>query len=142
MQANTVTLRGKLLTGGSIMSESIFNLASRHAEWVAQRRTVLATNIAHANTLGYRANDVSSFEGLLLNSGPSLTQTNSRHLAPTSVASAADTEEVNGAGAQHSGNTVDLEREMLKTAEVARAHALNVAVVRAFHRMSLSSVKG
>ena len=124
------------------MSESIFKLASRHADWVALRRTVLAENVAHANTPGYRAKDVGPFEGMVQANGPSVTLTNSRHLMHSSAPSSTEPDEVNSSHAQHSGNTVDLEQEMLKTAEVARAHSLNVAIVRAFHRMSLASVKG
>jgi flagellar basal-body rod protein FlgB len=41
----------------------------------------------------------------------------------------------------HSGNSVNLEQEMMKGGEVNRAHALNLNVVRSFHQMLMSAVK-
>ena len=41
----------------------------------------------------------------------------------------------------HSGNSVNLEQEMMKAGEVNRAHALNVNIVRGFHQMLMNAVK-
>jgi flagellar basal-body rod protein FlgB len=40
-----------------------------------------------------------------------------------------------------SGNSVSVERELIKADEVNRAYALNTNVVKAFHKMLLMSVK-
>ncbi|EJF88599.1 hypothetical protein ME3_01057 [Bartonella melophagi K-2C] len=42
----------------------------------------------------------------------------------------------------HSGNNVDLEEEMRKGGEVNREMFLNTAIVKAFHRMMMVTVKG
>jgi len=42
----------------------------------------------------------------------------------------------------HSGNTVDVEQEMMKAGEIARDYSLNTSIVKAFHRMMLSVAKG
>jgi flagellar basal-body rod protein FlgB len=42
----------------------------------------------------------------------------------------------------HSGNSVNLEQEMMKAGDVNRAHALNVNIVRSFHQMLINAVKG
>jgi len=42
----------------------------------------------------------------------------------------------------HSGNTVDVEREMMKAGEISREYSLNTSIVKAFHRMMLSVAKG
>jgi flagellar basal-body rod protein FlgB len=41
----------------------------------------------------------------------------------------------------HSGNSVSLEQEMVKSGDVNRDYSLNAAIVRSFHRMLLSSAK-
>ena len=41
-----------------------------------------------------------------------------------------------------SGNSVSLEKEMVKAGQVNGAHSLNNGVVKAFHRMLLASAKG
>jgi flagellar basal-body rod protein FlgB len=124
------------------MSTSIFDLTSRHADWIAQRRTIVAANVANANTPGYRSADIAPFANLLEGSVVDLARTDLRHLSVPQAPTAHDQQESSTDGAQHSGNTVDLEQEMLKTGDVSRAHLLNVAIIKAFHRMSLASVKG
>ena len=41
-----------------------------------------------------------------------------------------------------SGNAVTLEAELLKAGEVGRTYSLNTAIVKAFHRMLMTTVKG
>ena len=41
----------------------------------------------------------------------------------------------------HSGNSVSLEKEMIKASEVNRSYKLNTSVVKAFHRMLITSAK-
>jgi flagellar basal-body rod protein FlgB len=41
-----------------------------------------------------------------------------------------------------SGNTVSIEKELVKAGEVNSAFALNNSVVKTFHRMLLASAKG
>ena len=41
----------------------------------------------------------------------------------------------------HSGNTVSIEQELVKSDDINRAFSLDVSVARAFHRMLLSSVR-
>jgi flagellar basal-body rod protein FlgB len=124
------------------MNHDIFHLASRHADWVAQRRSVVATNIANANTPGHRAADIAPFAEVLGASEAALQRTDSRHMTAQSAPQRHEPHSGEAAGAQHSGNTVDLEQEMMKAGDVTRSHLLNAAIVKAFHRMSLASVKG
>lgn len=123
------------------MPDDIFSIAHRHADWLAQRRLVLAGNVAHANTPGYRAQDVQPFEQAMADAGLGLIRSDPRHLASAAGSEPREIEAADGS-VQHSGNSVDIEQEMLKTGEVSRAHQLNVSVVRTFHRMSLLGVKG
>ena len=41
----------------------------------------------------------------------------------------------------YSGNSVNLEQEMLKAGQISGAHALEVGVVKSFHQMLMSAVK-
>ena len=41
----------------------------------------------------------------------------------------------------YSGNSVNLEQEMIKANDVNRAHSLNINIVHTFHQMLLSAVK-
>jgi flagellar basal-body rod protein FlgB len=40
-----------------------------------------------------------------------------------------------------SGNTVVLENELMKAGEISRSFELNTAIVKAFHRMMMTSVR-
>ncbi|HET6378836.1 MAG TPA: flagellar basal body rod protein FlgB, partial [Methylocella sp.] len=42
----------------------------------------------------------------------------------------------------HSGNSVTLEQELLRSGEVTAAYSLNMAVTKAFNRMLMASLKG
>ena len=47
----------------------LFDLAEKRLTWTAQRQSVLATNIANANTPGFQARDIQSFANVLSGSG-------------------------------------------------------------------------
>jgi flagellar basal-body rod protein FlgB len=46
-------------------AQTWFQLASRRMEWLSSRQTVIAENIANANTPGYAGRDVQPFEDFL-----------------------------------------------------------------------------
>ena len=47
------------------LGQSWFQLASRRMEWLSSRQSVIAENIANANTPGYAGRDVQSFDDFL-----------------------------------------------------------------------------
>ncbi|WP_284263199.1 FlgB family protein [Roseicyclus amphidinii] len=87
----------------------IFALASARAQHAAARQAVVAQNIAHADTPGYRAQDIAEFAETwrALQQGQS---------GPPRVIDA-------GTPASPNGNTVSLELEMLRGIEAQRAHS-------------------
>ncbi len=116
---------------------SIFDVASRQAEWLSLRRAHVASNIANVNTPGYRARDAVPFEEFLQRApSPSTSARTGLDASSTEPEDGALTETL------QTGNNVNLESELLKSSEIARNHALNVGMVRAFHRMLLLSSKG
>lgn len=124
-------------------SINFFSIASQQNRWLSVRQSVLAQNVANANTPGYKALDVEPFEAVLNSTGIEMRKTQANHLSPTSGAgSDADTEEAAKWQVVHSGNSVSLEEQMLKSGEVAGAYARNTSVLKTFHRMLLAASRG
>jgi flagellar basal-body rod protein FlgB len=90
----------------------IFALASARAQHAAARQAVVAQNIANADTPGYRARDIASFDETW------------RALQAGAAGDASGPRTVDaGTPASPNGNTVSLELEMLRGIEAQRAHS-------------------
>ncbi len=121
----------------------LFDLAARQAQWLSVRQATVAGNVANANTPDFRARDVQPFADVLDKTQLTMAATSSLHLE-------AEADGIAGARLRpdditeqtHSGNTVDVEQEMMKAGEIAREYSLNTSIVKAFHRMMLSVAKG
>ncbi|HEY6918950.1 MAG TPA: flagellar basal body protein [Tabrizicola sp.] len=82
-----------------------FQMASRRMEWLASRQTVIAQNIANADTPGYVGQDVQSFED---------------YLKADPAAGGGVVERVSGGwGGSKDGNTVVLEEQAVLSAQTA-----------------------
>ena len=121
----------------------LFDIASQRSHWLSLRQEAVATNIAHANTPGFHARDVQPFEAVLQSSQLSMATSDPAHIAH-STQPLDGTEEADADGWQtsDSGNSVSIEKEMVKAGDVNSAFGLNNSVVKAFHRMLLTSTKG
>lgn len=108
----------------------ILNMAHGMATHAAARQSVVARNIAHSDTPGYRARDVASF-AQTYQQQPADQMRASRvgHLV-TDRATALDVHEVPGLEASPNGNTVSLETEMIKGIEAKRQHDRALAIYR------------
>jgi flagellar basal-body rod protein FlgB len=42
----------------------------------------------------------------------------------------------------HSGNSVSLEQQLMKSSEISGAYSLNTSAVKAFHRMLIAASRG
>jgi flagellar basal-body rod protein FlgB len=122
------------------VANDIFSINARHADWLALRRLATAENIANVNTPHYQAKDVRPFEVLVDARGAAPSVTHAAHQSPSSHASLYAAP-ASGDGVSSTGRSVDLEQELLKSGEIARAHALNAAVVKSFHRLLLATTK-
>jgi flagellar basal-body rod protein FlgB len=122
----------------------LFDLASQQARWLSARHIAVASNIANVNTPGYKAADVPPFESVFNDSNVTLTTTNPLHIGvdPLSAEALAAKGEGNPWEVSHSGNSVSIEQELLKSGEVMSAFSLNRAVTKAFNQMLMTSVKG
>ncbi|WP_349630418.1 flagellar basal body rod protein FlgB [Bradyrhizobium canariense] len=120
----------------------LFELASSQARYLELRQSTIATNVANANTPGFKARDVEPFNKVLDGMPVRLAMTSPSHMQLSAAES--DTRanaKKDSWDVVHSGNSVSLEQEMIKGSDVSRDYSMNSAVVRSFHRMLLSSAK-
>jgi flagellar basal-body rod protein FlgB len=121
---------------------ALFSLASQEAGWLSTRQATIASNVANANTPGFRAQDVQPFSAVLSHLQLTMETTSPGHIQPASLGSGkVNVKTSDSWDVVHSGNSVNLEQEMMKAGEVNRAHALNVNIVRSFHQMLMNAVK-
>ncbi|CAM5362841.1 hypothetical protein MAUB1S_06233 [Mycolicibacterium aubagnense] len=121
---------------------NLFNLATRQSQWLSVRQSSVAGNIANANTPGYTATDVEPFEKVLDRTAVRLSATQSGHLGGvTEAAFTVKPQEPTGP-AMPSKNTVVMENELMKAGEIRRSFELNTAIVKAFHTMMMTTIKG
>ncbi|HPG21610.1 MAG TPA: FlgB family protein [Amaricoccus sp.] len=112
---------------------NILRLASGLAAHASSRQQVVAENIAHADTPGYRARDVAEFSESLRGGTPAFAAKVTRpgHLAFGADPNGFAVREVTALGAESpNGNTVSLEDQMMRAAEVRQSHDMALGVYR------------
>ena len=120
----------------------LFEFASRQAEWLASRQAVIAGNVAHADTPNYKAKDVVPFERILDRTQMAMGATHASHLQGGASATAeVEVKRDRAWEVSHSGNSVRLEQELIKSGAVSRDMSLNTSIVQTFHRMLLTSLR-
>jgi flagellar basal-body rod protein FlgB len=121
----------------------LFSAVARHNQWLSVRQSTIAGNIANANTKGFKALDIDPFEKVVDGARLAMTATHAAHIGvPAAAAASPEARAAQPWDVTHSGNSVSLEQELIKSSEVGRAYRLNANVVKAFHRMLLASAKG
>lgn len=107
----------------------IMRMAQNLARHAGARQSVIAANIANADTPGYRARDIASFSETYEQTARGLEARRTRpgHLA---AASRDPSWRVIDAGGQPSpnGNTVSLEEELVRATRAESSHALALSV--------------
>ncbi len=100
---------------------------ARHA---AARQSAVAQNVANVNTPGYTRVDVPSFAELHGAASPTDTMRATRpgHLGAQSEFAPPQPAEVRGGSAGLNGNTVSLEDEIVKAAELRQQHDMALTV--------------
>jgi flagellar basal-body rod protein FlgB len=120
----------------------VFQLASQRTQWLSTRETLIASNVANANTPNYHATDLQPFSVVLNSTQMSMAKTSPLHMTPTEdeltegrVVETAPSDET------ISGNSVRLEDEMMKLGGVNRDYSMSNNVKRVMHQMMLSVLK-
>lgn len=111
---------------------TLLRLSSQLAAHAAARQTVITENIAHADTPGYRARDIPDFAASL-DAAPALSARATRpgHIAFGADANGFEAREIAAFGAETpNGNSVSLEDQMMRGAEVRQNHDLALGVYR------------
>jgi flagellar basal-body rod protein FlgB len=112
-------------------------LAELRLRWLERRQTVLAQNVANADTPQFVARDLSPF-GAALAKSQVLAVTDPRHVrGADSVGDMRAVREHRSADVAPNGNSVSLEDQALRIADTDQAHALAMNL----HRRWLSLVR-
>lgn len=111
---------------------ALFSLIGRKLDYIATRHTLLAQNVAHADTPGFMARDLKPFSAVLDMKGVApLARTDDAHMGP--VRGKTEYAEDRRAGAwevEPSGNGVALEEQMMKAADATRDYQLATSLMR------------
>ena len=94
------------------------------------RMGVIARNVAHADTPGYKAQDLPAFAAVFDAEPGAMRATRLGHLTSATAGSLPQPQHAPGREAPN-GNTVSLEGEMVKSVEVRQNHEMALAVYRA-----------
>jgi flagellar basal-body rod protein FlgB len=119
---------------------NVLRLASGLATHASARQQVIAENIAHADTPGYRARDIAGFAATL-EATPAFS---ARMTRPGHIPFGADRAglhpfEVSAQGAETpNGNSVSLEDQMVRATDVRQSHDLALGV----YQRSLEILRG
>ncbi|MGD1035642.1 MAG: flagellar basal body rod protein FlgB [Roseiarcus sp.] len=120
----------------------VLQLASQSTQWLSARQSLIASNVANANTPGYRAVDLQPFSAVLDSTQVSMVTTNPAHMTPTQdELASARVVESDSSHETLSGNSVSLEQEMIKLGDVNRAYSMGTNIKRAIHQMMMSALK-
>lgn len=111
---------------------TLLRLASGLAAHSTARQKVLAENIAHADTPGYQARDIADF-GETLEAGAAFSARTTRpgHIPFGADPRGYDARAQTALGAESpNGNSVSLEDQMMRSAEVRHNHDMAIGVYR------------
>jgi len=117
----------------------LFSLAEKRLAWVDQRQTLLAQNIANANTPSYQAKDVTPFAQTLAEIAPDLARTNARHLAGTPSKLRSDMHQRPQSKAID-GNAVSMDEQLTKVADTEGTQALVENLYRKYMGLFRTSI--
>lgn len=126
---------------------SILGLASDRMQWLSARQKVTSENVANAATPNYKARDISSFEAMLsgeLSRGDGLVTTHAKHF--TGVANGTPgvrtMDDPKALTATLDGNTVNLEEQAIRAAEISDQYRMAAQLYRKGHDLLVMAVTG
>lgn len=114
----------------------LFDLAAKRLVWTAQRQSVLAANIANANTPAFQARDIQSFDHVLSGTGsvaPARTQQN--HMTGTAPTGLSSPTTDRPRARAIDGNTVALDQQLTKVADTETTQALVTTIWKKYMGM-------
>jgi flagellar basal-body rod protein FlgB len=126
-----------MFTNLTILSDA--QAMARHA---ATRQSVVAENLANANTPGYKSRDMVSFQDVMANRSTKIAMAASRpgHIGSGSDPAAARIFADNSAETSPDGNSVAVEEEILKSIEAERQHSRAITIYQSSLNILRSSI--
>jgi len=120
----------------------VLQLAAQRTQWLSARDELIAANVANASTPGYQATDLQPFSSVLDSAQVSMVSTNPAHMTPGGDGfAAARVVEADSSETTLSGNSVDVENEMMKLSDVNREYAMATNIKRVIHQMMMAALK-
>jgi flagellar basal-body rod protein FlgB len=113
------------------MDINTLTLASALASHATARQRLLSENVAHADTPGYRARDIADFAAIVDSQQGAFAARTTRpgHIPFGADARGFEPREQTALGAETpNGNSVSLEDQMMRSAEVRQGHEMAIGV--------------
>ncbi len=123
----------------------LFDLLTQKMSYLNQKQAVLAENVANVDTPGYKQLELKSFSfgDALKQAGAGMSVTNPRHIVPASMAGAnAQTFKSKNSEELPSGNTVDLEKQMMEVSKTSVDYQTTTALYRKWVGLIKIAIKG
>ena len=119
----------------------LFNLVRASTSHSARHNTIVARNIANADTPGFKAGDLQSFaESYRQNQTTPIRATRAGHITHPAWSHSLAREFTSDSQPSPNGNSVSLEEEMFKLAEVKRQHELSVGIYQSAMKLMRTSI--
>lgn len=109
---------------------NLFELASKRVKWLSDRQKVIAENVANAQTPGFRAREVESFDKYL-----------TKAIGQDTALDATDIESAQTWGEDLTGNSVVLEEQIMAASSTASQYKIAANLYSKAHAM-LRAVAG
>jgi len=103
----------------------LFGIAEKRLAWLSERQGVLASNIANANTPGFRGSDLQPFSSVLRGMTPvTPLRTQPAHMAGTVPSSIAGIVQDSVTARSVDGNSIALDQQLTNVADTESAQSL------------------
>jgi len=109
----------------------LFALADRRLAWVDARQSLLAQNIANADTPHWHAHDLTPFASMLQQATVQMVRTDPAHLSPAGAGGVPGGSAVVGEQSPD-GNSVAIDKELVKVADTDSAHELVTSLTKKY----------
>ncbi len=129
----------------SMTDSGVLRIMSEKLSYLGKKQAVHAQNVANADTPGYKAKDVLpfTFDEALAQIQPGMTVTSPGHITPASMAGVnAGTKKAKSFETVPSGNSVDLEQQMMEVSQSTVDYQASVSIMHKFMSLLRMSVKG
>lgn len=119
----------------SIASGGILGLMSSKMSYLGQKQAVQAENVANADTPGFKAKEIVpfTFENAMREVQSGMRVTDARHIVPASMAGVnAGTKKAHSFETVPSGNSVDLEQQMMEVSKTTLEYQASASIYQKF----------